>query len=251
MNLSQFRLYGDSEIERVRQHLQSVVREWAEEWLATSVVQVDVRRDFLPSAGSADWRRVGPAEDFTLALLCPQSWVSRIKPLLTGMAPDESVDGEIRSALAETLLTTLLDRLAGDSDVAASPQHTTSVDVGGPGTGRLAASVTLGAGVSLELVLGRPLLARWTEGAACETGQSAPLVSLREGLEAESVAVEVVVGSAELSLAELQSLSVGDVLRLDRGIKDPLMVMFDGGQGVCGAHLGAVRGRRAVQLAAT
>lgn len=251
MNVSRFRLYGDSEIEHVRQHLQSVVREWADEWLATSAVQVDVSRDFSPSAGSADCRRVGPAEDFTLALCCPQSWVSRIKPLLTGMAPDESVASDIGSALAETLLATLLDRLAGDSDVAATPQNVPSIDVEGPGRGCLAANVTLGVGVSLELVLGRPLLEHWTEGAAFEPGQSAPLVSVREGLEAESVAVELVVGVAELSLAELQSLSVGDVLRLDRGIKDPLMVMFDGGQGVCGAHLGAVRGRRAVQLAAT
>ena len=135
--------------------------------------------------------------------------------------------------------------------MAATRQNVPSVDVEGPGRGCLVANVTLGAEVSLELVLGRPLLARWTEGAAFEPGQSVPLVSVREGLEAESVAVEVVVGVAELSLAELQSLSVGDVLRLDRGLKDPLMVLFDDGQRVCGAHLGAVRGRRAVQLAAT
>ncbi|MCK7581338.1 MAG: FliM/FliN family flagellar motor switch protein [Chromatiales bacterium] len=80
--------------------------------------------------------------------------------------------------------------------------------------------------------MGRALVDRWTEGAPVDAGNVAPLVSLREGLEAESVVVEVVVGSAELTLTELQSLSLGDVLRLDRGLKEPLTVLFDGGRQV-------------------
>jgi len=59
---------------------------------------------------------------------------------------------------------------------------------------------------------------------------------------------EAVAGEAELALEELTTLAVGDVIRLNRKISEPLQLRVRGGGVVCAARLGSTTGRTALQL---
>jgi hypothetical protein len=74
------------------------------------------------------------------------------------------------------------------------------------------------------------------------------LEPLSTALQSEMVVLEGIAGEAELALEELTTLAVGDVIRLNRKISEPLQVCVRGGGVVCAARLGASRGRTALQL---
>ncbi len=74
------------------------------------------------------------------------------------------------------------------------------------------------------------------------------LSSLAKALHSEWVTVEAIAGEAELTIEELRSLSVGDVLKLDHRINQPLQLCVRGGGAVCGGRLGTSKGHTAIQL---
>jgi flagellar motor switch protein FliM len=57
-----------------------------------------------------------------------------------------------------------------------------------------------------------------------------------------------IAGEAELALEELTTLAVGDVIKLNHKISEPLRVCIRGGGVVGAARLGASKGRTALQL---
>jgi Flagellar motor switch protein len=65
---------------------------------------------------------------------------------------------------------------------------------------------------------------------------------------AQRIAIEAVLGSAEVSLQELTSLTVGDVIVLSEKLGAPSQVVIRGGEPVAKAALGCVDGRRAIQV---
>jgi flagellar motor switch protein FliM len=67
-------------------------------------------------------------------------------------------------------------------------------------------------------------------------------------LQSETVVLEAIVGEAEIAVEDLGSLSVGDVIKLNRKIHQPVQVCVRGGGPVCAARLGLSRGRTALQL---
>lgn len=71
---------------------------------------------------------------------------------------------------------------------------------------------------------------------------------LSDALRGERVTLEAVLGDAELSAAELMSVRVGDVIKLNRALDEPLELKVRGGAVVCGARLGLHVGRTALQL---
>jgi hypothetical protein len=70
----------------------------------------------------------------------------------------------------------------------------------------------------------------------------------RAGVAAESVAVEAVLGNAEVSITELAALAVGDVVVLEQSLTDSAYLAMPGGQRVGAAALGRVEGKRAIQM---
>ena len=77
------------------------------------------------------------------------------------------------------------------------------------------------------------------------SGASSPIRSV---LASRLVAAEVLVGSGELLLRELATLSVGDVITLDHRLQDPVTLRLAGGGDLCTGYLGVCQGRKAVQL---
>ena len=75
-----------------------------------------------------------------------------------------------------------------------------------------------------------------------------PVEPVSRALQAQVVELDGIVGEAELAVEELSTLAVGDVIRLNRKISEPLQVRLGGGAVVCAARLGSLKGRTAVQL---
>ena len=73
---------------------------------------------------------------------------------------------------------------------------------------------------------------------------------LSKALHAEAVELHAIAGEVELTIEELRSLAVGDVVKLNRQISQPLQVCVRDGGVVCAARLGAASGHIAVQLTA-
>jgi flagellar motor switch/type III secretory pathway protein FliN len=73
---------------------------------------------------------------------------------------------------------------------------------------------------------------------------------LSKALHAEAVELDAIAGEVELTIEELRSLAVGDVVKLNRKISQPLQVCVRDGGVVCAARLGAVSGHTALQLTA-
>jgi hypothetical protein len=114
--------------------------------------------------------------------------------------------------------------------------------------GFVVAGCQLGADASLLLVLW-PDTVHASVSPAPNRRVAAPAVEpLSRALQNEVVVLCALAGGAELAVEELTTLSVGDVIRLDRKMSEPLDVHVEGGSRVCGARLGSHHGHRALQL---
>jgi flagellar motor switch/type III secretory pathway protein FliN len=69
----------------------------------------------------------------------------------------------------------------------------------------------------------------------------------RSAIGAERLRVEALLGEVEVSLAELASLTHGDVLVLDKALAEPAQLITELGINVTSVVLGAAEGRRAVR----
>jgi len=84
-----------------------------------------------------------------------------------------------------------------------------------------------------------------------EENQSLPPVkmsSLNQALTNTLVTLNVEVGGAELTLGHLNTLAVGDVLRLDSSLDGGISVSGPGTLPICNAHLGRLAGSYAIEL---
>ncbi|MGQ5524416.1 FliM/FliN family flagellar motor C-terminal domain-containing protein [Chitinimonas sp. PSY-7] len=75
-----------------------------------------------------------------------------------------------------------------------------------------------------------------------------PLVPVKTAVECQRIQLQIDLGEIELSLGQLQSLHVGDVVRLDRHLGDALHVSDTHGHRVCHALPGQRHGSRAVEV---
>ena len=76
-----------------------------------------------------------------------------------------------------------------------------------------------------------------------------PLAQRLGALPSAPVALDAVVGCADLELGELARLAAGDVIVLDRRLDEPLALQL-GAQPVARIHLGTAAGGKAVQVVA-
>jgi flagellar motor switch protein FliM len=108
----------------------------------------------------------------------------------------------------------------------------------------------LGEAMDLWLRLSPPLVDACL-GSLDAPRKEVPLSGAVQAMRNQCVALNVLLGEAEVTLAELQTLGVGDVLRLDRRVSEPLAVRLSDERVICAAHLGTRGDRKAVQLTNT
>ena len=119
---------------------------------------------------------------------------------------------------------------------------------GGLADGQVFGHCRLGDTLDLIITIWPETVQRCLASDAPRRAAAAPVEPLSGALQAQRVVLDGVAGEAELALEELTTLAVGDVLKLNRKISEPLQVRIRGGGVVCAARLGASKGHTALQL---
>lgn len=253
-----FRLYGESERRKVADVLTKVMAAWASEWLAPGARAPELRVAVDAGAVHDVARWLVARRNDQVLLAVGELRDGALESLVSGLAAGETSGGRTSGAvqrLAETIMQDLASRLVraldvgGDRGAAAwSPAPPCSGEIGQPGSGWMAATCEWGAAGVMQLLLTPESVARVVDAAPAARKGGDALNRRRGAIDNRSVTIEVVLGEAELEVADLESLAPGDVIRLDRKLGDPLLVRNDAGDVLCGAHVGADGNRRAVQL---
>jgi len=259
-NAIRFRLYSDTELARIREPLQKAFSAWAGEWLSPMAqgfeLRVSSHSKEVP-ATAARWLVVSRGDTALAAIGALEDGV--METLVTGLAAKDT-EGDTASRasrrLGEVLLQELAIGLMQAVDIkvdrgacAWSPAPPRNQELTRPGSGWAYLKCEWGVCGSLSVLLSPEVLAGTVDGATRHSGKNAKTVTpLRRAIEGRPVRVSVVLGEAELELCDLETLTAGDVIRLDRKISEPLSIRTESGDVVCGAQVGVLDGRRAIQL---
>lgn len=257
MAVSEYRLLNRTDRRAVADALRVVVRRWQDEWWpGDGGVEIDARAypdTLVPAAyrwfGAIVHETgayVGIAEGATNAFACALAG----HPTIAAEATGGSTASDLVRASVEALVIGIL-RGNGRGDDPRGIRWERSGPAPGEGAhtqGWIVARCKLD-NTEFVLVLnpaaGRNYLAPALKRRNRQLGDIFPL---RTALAQKPVVLRVYAGAAELSLPELGMLSAGDVIRLDRRVAVPLEVDIGAGATLCGAYLGLVDGRKAVQL---
>jgi flagellar motor switch/type III secretory pathway protein FliN len=254
------RWWSDAALLVAAGNLRRTLDPWAAGW-GLSVHEVQACNAALAGAMPA------PAEQHELAAGAARLWhggghaIGAMAALLFACPPDEAsrsaLAGELAAGAWQDLLEALASGLSGDVPVA--PRDSTDVERAWSGAVRIDVELR-GAGPAsrFSLRLNEALAAAWCAAPtkvpdARPAPQRAGLAALAEVVAPRPVRVSVHLAPVELDLGTLQSLAVGDVIRLPHRLDDPLHVGVDLGDEpsrtpLCRAHLAQRDGRLAAEL---
>jgi len=265
MGIHPHKIINRSERAFIERRLLEGLREWAERYVIVPLAPscrmrlAEEKSDESVPVAAARWRcEQGGVQ--VLALGLPEDWPLALCRLLLPASVLEGVaqsDGSVLRSLGIELLQelaeALLNRLREAKPVAGRQWREESTAAPPtPTADRVFASV----GVTCEFgaVLAIQLRIEAATIEACLGAHTPPLPRglpkgrLSDALRSERVTLEAVLGKAELSAAELMSVRVGDVIKLNRALHEPLELHVRGGGVVCGVRLGLHVGRPALQL---
>jgi flagellar motor switch/type III secretory pathway protein FliN len=260
MTVRNFRLLNRSEARALTSGVDAAFARWQQAWCAA-----EVRRAELSAAADASlvsacrWRSGAyPGGDAVAVGWTAPSAHTLVSLLVgdgiraaNGEAPPVAVDLE-RSAL-DALIASLLQEFAPTARRSANIEWDTQPPAahafdGGKNGFAVRLRVEK---IDVLIVLSETVVEGFLSAQPRVKDRARRLASARGLLAGQPVTVEVQVGAAELTLAELASLGVGDVIALDHPLDHPLRVQAANGRVLCGGHLGIWNGKKAVQLAAT
>jgi hypothetical protein len=158
---------------------------------------------------------------------------------------------ELGVGLLEELGQSVLDAVPATHPAESSPvwsRATSPAFAGGPADAQVFGYCRLGDSLDLVITIWPDTVQRWLAVEVPRRVAAAPVEPLSGALQARVVVLDGIAGEAELALEELTTLAVGDVIRLNRKISEPLQLRVRGGGVVCAARLGSTTGRTALQL---
>jgi flagellar motor switch/type III secretory pathway protein FliN len=252
---------GDSRRALLAQKLRAVMVEWGRRWVgdlqSTVVVETAVAKTKPGSDGPSQdcfVVNVGNQQRARMHMLCPAT----LLPALLGdrhTLPDISAAGArapIAAALQSELLESLgncLARAAGEADLTVHIGRWTAHCPDEPLRKRWVAVTISFDGIRpmLSLLLDSQLAARLAPGTANADRRDA-LAKRRAAIRAASARVEVVLGDAEVELAQLTDLAVGDVVVLNQTLTSPAQLYSTNGTKVGAVQLGQVGTKLAVSM---
>lgn len=257
--VSRYWVINNSERALLSQKLQQAVVRWQENWFRANLTST-VR--LLANVGEIAtqmyrWQSGTTRQGLTVALGVPIDADWGVGFAIAGLAEPSptTVRGDtarqVETAVLRGLISAVLvetGRLAADDPITWSGDSVDAetVDVTG---GFVAAEYQIsGSHAAISLLLNPETTAAYVETLSPPVRHNGGLVPIRRALDSETLSLDVIVGEAELLLQELAGLTVGDVLRLDRRIDEPLQLTLDGSNPVSAGHLGKAGTQKAVQL---
>lgn len=265
MNVRPFRLLGATALNALDDKANDAIRGWVDAWFAAPLppsatdgvrVRTTTPSDFEGATEDHWWRIIGPHPHW-LGLHIPtgarRAIAERLHGFQSGPLPDRSSSlsqqllNRVFLDLGQRLLTAYGVTL--ESGVARIVQQTPVPSVWQRGSGAVVAEMQSG-GEKVILLLPPELTVKpLSEN---QPRQGAPLAARGDSLDSQAVRLRAWVGTAELRLDAMQGLRVGDVIRLDCGIDQPLRLLLDvpgrEERPLARGYLGTAQGHQAVQL---
>jgi Type III flagellar switch regulator (C-ring) FliN C-term len=258
MSVTPFKLLNESELQQIGTALAPAVARWREDWLGDAgdgrLAAVPASQLAADPGGGRDARTVVSALDDRnwVAVLGGPGLYGALAANLAGQVEGAlAVPGEVTPVLGGAL-DECLDALCGEvlrafaSPSAAAVHGRALPDLAGRrGSGAAAASVNVD-GERLRIVLSASLVLEVVS--APKRSIRGGLVSRLESIRNRRLKVRVDAGGVELDIASLCSIVPGDVILLDSGTHSVFTLSGAGGEPIGSGHLGALEGRKALQL---
>lgn len=249
-NIRPYLILGQSQRDFVTEKVRECVHAWADEWLARGSVLPALNQALNVSADR--WVEAQSTPLNAISIGWTKNWVDQAKMNLAGHAAD--VDGSSSSsvlqlAIVDASMEDLARCLCGSTNVVSRPDDGPAEQVAAAGSGFLAFSCQMEGKECFQIVAWPDWVASFRSKPS-QRRQQPQLVPAVEALGSESVLVRAIIGEAELSIGDFATLAIGDVVIIDRRIKEPIPVSVDSGDVFAGGHLCTSSGRRAIELVA-
>jgi len=257
MGVQAYKLVNRSERERLAGRVQEVVRAF----IARVTREPAEAACTVSALGEGEQIRsdpkvwmVGTRSGMTVvAVGLSEGWTREFARLLLGGALAEGLDAAGLEAVGE-LGDALLQECGAALAVALEPSGTSpepplqwergsALQPGFAGQATMMAACNLGEQLPMLMVLGSELVLGYLAGDTRAYPGTGALEPLRSAIHSGSVPLEVVAGGAEMAVGELATIKVGDVIKLDRTLEQPLTIRVRDGQTVGTVFLAAHRGR--------
>jgi len=248
-----FHLLSDGDLATLQDEFKALGIAWSEEWFATHPEGEFVPWDEAAAAfpGQDRWEiSYADAETWVAWQLPPGAWRDYGRLLLNAAVPGASPSPLVKTLLHDCfadLASRLLSRAVPDSCSARTVEGSLEMVRNGHGAGSVRGY--LGNGFpQLGLAMGHAVVSALLGPRRPGDIPDEPLAPRELGIAAGVVRLEVILGHAELSLAELASVSPGDVIRLHAPFREPLTVVNAEGSPIVRARLGKLGDARAIQI---
>lgn len=243
-----FKLYNEAELYEIQLYLQEIVTHWASEWLVENVLgSCQVANSFLslPDDFSRTSARAS-SPDHRVSLFTEASNVNVasavISAELSSARLTEREADYIASECIESLLYDLSSRAR--SDLSSSSVQEAAIK----GRGWVSLQFSINSQPFL-LLLAPQLISHVVPMRSLSLGLRPNLESRKVAISKKKTVLRAMLGSAEISVGELQRLQKGDVLMLEKSFDQMISVETGAGVPVCLGHLGKVLDKRAVMIA--
>ena len=260
MSVQAFKLVNRSERAVLAGRLQAVVASWVDAHCAAGV-KTDVRvcaglDDLAERAAGREWL-IGTAQQApVLALGLPPGWPQALARRLLACRPANTLDAA-GSKLVRRMGTRVLQDLGHSLYEAAcqarAQQLVWTLDAmlpmmaPRPGEAFVRCECPLGEDFPIQFLLWPATVLHSAVSHPAAVGGE-HVTPLSRALDRQVVCLDALAGEAEIAFQELATLSLGDVLKLDRRLSEPVEVRVHGGGPVGSARLGVSHGRLAIQL---
>jgi flagellar motor switch/type III secretory pathway protein FliN len=260
MEYRNYKLLNKTELFAIKRKLETAYEAWSSAWLTDVVpAQVGCHRAAEYQGDAAlkrdVWKYVGVEPGQWIAVSFGSSFQS-----LLGASLASSGQGSI-PARPSALLNDLAMRAVADLVrplcpwVAESAAEKIVEGAGLPaqvweaGSGALVAELTWG-DERMEIVFSAAHVTAMLDTGKARSQSSVPFARTTDALLKERLTLKVLAGETQLELALLQTIVVGDVIKLNTRIDEPLQVLNADGTRLCNAFLGSYEGRKSIQLIA-
>lgn len=257
LNPRPFKLYGASVEAKVLDSVRTVVREWTESWTAApaSNISSNARLVGVTVASATNWRYLASDAEHHFGINTEGDWESGVAELLYGSPCSDIRDNHSGNLAPELLNAMFADLAARFLRMPASarphsiPMVSTalSAEAGKPGAGFMAIRASVTERLHLWLLLS-PQFINSVEGTHDRKASRPNLVSPAQAIGSRRVRLRLELGTGEVTIEELSSLAIGDVIPLDHKLNDEINMFISGDTPVCRGFMGTKNGKVAVQL---
>lgn len=262
MQVRNFKLFTARELGHIQALLETNIQSWSSGWFTghqrTEINGLASCEQFLSENTfhvAAEWFVSSISEDRWTAVLPSASLDGFIKNILieTHGSSTHQDKSEFASPLTTRLLFDLAEYLMENSPRNAGkkihPQQQKQIlaaDTWGQGAAAIYGALSIKQ-EKIYFVLSPEIVNDYLSSLHWPRRELVKPMSINKAIDPVKLSLEISLGEAELSVAELRQISVGDVIRLNTRLDQPMDVLL-GKKPICSAFLGAHQGNKAVLL---